>query len=184
MTGERRSHLQLRVLPARDAAGRGKARRDARAAGAARAQVLLRDLWRRRLDSRPHACDGAGDPGVGTARRAAHLVHRLDAGEHPPDARDLSRARHRPPGRACAATCLPAAPTRVNFATPSELVEFIRRRQRRLVSHRCRLLPRVSPAGEESRGRPRELQAQGRRRRELGDHAVLLQRQQLLSIRR
>ena len=54
----------------------------------------------------------------------------------------------------------------------------------RLVPHRRRRLPRISPAGDEPAGRPRRLQAQGRRGRRLGDHAVLLQCRRVLALRR
>ena len=58
------------------------------------------------------------------------------------------------------------------------------RGDRRLVPHRGRRLPRVPPAAALRDARPEALRRQGQRRRELGDHAVLLQPRRLLPLRR
>ncbi len=70
------------------------------------------------------------------------------------------------------------------FRYAADLVSFVREPHGRLVPRRGRGLPGVPSPGAPARRRPRPLQGEDRRRRELGHHAVLLQRRRLRALRR
>ena len=70
------------------------------------------------------------------------------------------------------------------FRYASELIALHPRDAGQRLVHRGRGLSRVPPAAALRQARPRALRRQGEGRRELGDHAVLLQPRRLLPLRR
>ena len=95
-----------------------------------------------------------------------------------------SRRGHPAHRRAARRPALGHARRRASSATRTSWSRFIRAETGDCVPHRGRRLSGVPSAGAQPERRPAQLQAQGRRRRERRDHAVLLQRRRLLPLRR
>ena len=99
---------------------------------------------------------------------------------------EMRRGRHRQRARAARRPAAGARPmdaaSRTGSSRSVELIELIREALRLL--HRRDLLPRGASGGARPRARPALPEAQGRRRRELPDHAALLRQRGLLPLRR
>ena len=180
-----RAHLQLRVLPAQDAGGQGEAARDLEAARAAQAQVLLgapsaRAAPRARARSRP--CSRSAPPGYDAAPHLSCVASSREELKAQLERYRASGIRHIVALRGD----LPVRARRERRAA-------LRERAGRTSSARrpgdwfhieVACYPEYHPQTRNGGRRDPQLQAQGRRRRELGDHAVLLQRRRLLPLRR
>jgi methylenetetrahydrofolate reductase (NADPH) len=71
--------ISFEFFPPQTAEGAEKLRATRRQLAQLKPAFFSVHLRRRRLDARPHAGDGAGNPGRGPAGRAAPVLHRLDA---------------------------------------------------------------------------------------------------------
>ena len=177
--------LQLRVLPAEDAGGRGEAARRLRSSSRSSSREFFSVTYgaggstrERTLDTVLEICAGRASAPHRTsrasARRATSIARSLRALQEPAASATSSR---------CAATCLRAPRQPASSATRTSSSRSSARNSATGSTSRSPL-SRVPSAGAQRAGRSRELQAQGRSRRRFGDHAVLLQRRRLLPLRR
>ena len=130
--------------------------------------TVLRDPRRRATTAAPHlSC-------VASTRDS---MLRSDRGQY--------RANGHPPHRGAARRhALAAWPRRATSATPPSSSRSSARRPGDAFHIEVACYPEYHPQARKAQAGPRRLQGEGRRGRELGDHAVLLQRRRLLPLRR
>ena len=180
----RRGALQPRVLSAAHAGGHGEAARRAPAARAAQARVLLGDVRRGRLDARRHA----RRPCSRSAARASTARRTSRASARPREGMRAVLDEYRAHGIRHLVALRGDLPSGTvdagEFRYANELVAFIRAETGDWFHIDVAAYPECHPQARNAAAGPRQLRAQGRGGRQLGDHAVLLQPGRVLELRR